>query len=52
MTTKGTYMDETMAYLEGWAAGYDDEYPENPYAEGSEEAKDWEKGYDDGSYNS
>jgi hypothetical protein len=37
---------------EGWAAGYHDEPPDNPYPKGSLEAVNWQKGYEEGSWNS
>lgn len=33
----------------GWQAGYDDEPPDCPYEEGTEEAKEWWEGYWEGS---
>lgn len=39
----------TDAYDEGYRAGYRDEYPSNPYEEGTENYKLWDQGYEDGS---
>jgi hypothetical protein len=33
----------------GWQSGYNDELPSNPFPEGSEEAKEWQEGYEQGS---
>jgi len=40
---------EKNPYDEGWQAGYDDLLPDCPYCEGTEEYKEWWKGYSQGS---
>ena len=41
--------EESDPYDQGWAAGYDDLLPDNPYPEGSEEHDLWNEGYTQGS---
>lgn len=42
-------MEEDEPFDLGWLAGYKDECAENPYPKGSNEAEEWNKGYEQGS---
>lgn len=41
--------NEQIAYDLGWSCGYHDEIPDNPYEAGTEEYKQYEEGYEQGS---
>jgi len=44
-------MSDIKAWHEGYQAGYDDQYPECPYAVDTQEYLDWQEGYEEGSWN-
>jgi hypothetical protein len=45
-------LDYSSPYEIGWQSGYNDEEPDCPYESGTEDAKEWQEGYDDGSWDS
>jgi hypothetical protein len=42
--------EDMNPYDRGWLSGYNDDYPDNPFPEGTMEHAEWQEGYSDGSW--
>lgn len=43
--------DDSVAYYEGYEAGYEDKPSHCPYEEGTQEYVDWQLGFEEGAWN-